>query len=94
MQGISSTAMKVAATIPSETPLSQYDPETITLELIEETTQWLLQEWPKEDGIPFPSEVFQTLKDLKLKVWAQDAKQVLRFKRLLPNKDENSRQGL
>jgi hypothetical protein len=49
------------------------DPETVTLEQIDENSHQLLQEWPKEDGIPFSREILETLRDLKLKVLAQDA---------------------
>ena len=49
------------------------DPETVTPEEIDENCRRLLQEWPKEDGIPFPREILETLRDLKLKVLARDA---------------------
>jgi hypothetical protein len=49
------------------------DPETVTVEQIDENSRRLLREWPKEDGIPFPREILETLRDLKLKVLARDA---------------------
>jgi hypothetical protein len=50
------------------------DPETVTLEQIDKHSRRLLQDWPKEDGIPFPREILETLRDIKLKVLARDAK--------------------
>jgi hypothetical protein len=46
----------------------------VTLEQIDENSRRLLREWPKEDGIPFLRENLEMLRDLKLKVLAQDAK--------------------
>ncbi|KIM77755.1 hypothetical protein PILCRDRAFT_91035 [Piloderma croceum F 1598] len=40
------------------------DPETVTLEQIDENTRRLLREWPKDDGIPFPMEILKVLRDL------------------------------
>ncbi|KIM75869.1 hypothetical protein PILCRDRAFT_91891 [Piloderma croceum F 1598] len=51
------------------------DPETVTLEQIDENTWWLLREWPKDNGTPFPMEILEVLRDLKLRVRAQDAEQ-------------------
>ena len=42
------------------------------LEQIKENTQCLLHEWPKDDGISFPREVLEMLKDLKMKVGLRD----------------------
>jgi hypothetical protein len=49
------------------------DPRTVTLQQIDENTRRLLREWPKDDGIPFPMEILEVLRDLKLKVLARDA---------------------
>src|SRR5882762_2451917 len=49
------------------------DPETVTLKQIDEHSRRLLREWPKEDGIPFPREILEMLRDIKLKVLARDA---------------------
>ena len=48
------------------------DPVTVTLEQIEEKTRRLLCEWPKDDGIPFPKEVLEMLRDLKTKIMIRD----------------------
>ena len=48
------------------------DPVTVMLEQIEEKTQCLLCEWPKDSGIPFPKEVLEMLRDLKTKVKIRD----------------------
>ena len=48
------------------------DPVTVTLEQIEEKTQCLLHEWLKDDGIPFPKEVLEMLRDLKTKIKIRD----------------------
>ena len=53
-------------------PLSWCNPETVTLEQVDENTHHLLREWPKDDGIPFPREILRVLQDLKLKVRAQE----------------------
>ena len=50
------------------------DPETVTLEQIDENTRRLLWEWPKDNGTPFPMEILEVLRDLKLRVRARDAK--------------------
>jgi hypothetical protein len=49
------------------------DPKTVTLEQIDENTQRLLWEWPKDNGTPFPMEILEVLRDLKLRVMARDA---------------------
>jgi hypothetical protein len=49
------------------------DPETATLEQIDENTWRLLREWPKDNGTPFPMEILEVLRDLKLRVRARDA---------------------
>ena len=55
------------------TPPHWCDPETVTLKQIDEHSRRLLRDWPKEDGIPFPREILETLRDIKLKVLARDA---------------------
>jgi len=49
------------------------DPETVTLEQIDENTWRLLREWPKDNRTPFPMEILEVLRDLKLRVRARDA---------------------
>jgi hypothetical protein len=49
------------------------NPETVTLEQIDENTRRLLREWPKDNGTPFPMEILEVLRNLKLKVLARDA---------------------
>ena len=52
------------------------NPETVTLEQIDENTRRLLREWPKDNGTPFPMEILEVLRDLKLRVRAQDAEKM------------------
>jgi hypothetical protein len=54
-------------------PPTFFDPETRTLEELEQTSHRLQRDWPKEDGIPFPAEILETLKALKVAVITQDA---------------------
>ena len=63
------TALSVTAT----TTPKWCDPETVTLEQIDENTRRLLREWPKDNGTPFPMEILEVLRDLKLRVRARDA---------------------
>jgi hypothetical protein len=49
------------------------DHENVTLEQIDENSCRLQQDWPKEDRIPFPAEILETLKALKVAVIARDA---------------------
>src|ERR1700683_1752040 len=49
------------------------DPETMTLTQIDENSCRLQQDWPKEDGIPFPAEILQMLRALKVAVTKRDA---------------------
>ena len=65
---------KTAAPHQVVSPPSWCNPETVTLEQIDENTRCLLREWPKDNGIPFPREILKILQDLKLKVRAQDEK--------------------
>jgi hypothetical protein len=58
------------------TAVNWSDPETVTLEQIDKNTRRLLREWPKDDGIPFPMEMLEVLRDLKLKVRARDEQRV------------------
>ena len=55
-------------------PPSWCNPETVTLEQINENTHHLLREWPKDNGILFPREILKILQDLKSKVRARDEK--------------------
>ena len=48
------------------------DPVTVTLEQIEEKTRRLLCEWLNDNGIPFPKEVLEMLRDLKMKIMIRD----------------------
>ena len=63
-----------AVPTPTRTPIKWCNPETMTLEQIKENTRRLLREWPQDNGIPFPREILEVLRDLKLKVRARDAK--------------------
>jgi hypothetical protein len=47
------------------------DSETVTFKQINKHSHQ--QDWPKEDDIPFPREILETLKDIKLKVLTKDA---------------------
>ena len=58
------------------TPIYWCDPVTVILEQIEENTQHLLCEWPKDDGIPFPNEVLGMLDSLKTEVKARDKEKI------------------
>ena len=49
---------------------------------IEENTQCLLREWPKDDGIPFPTEVLDMLNDLRMKVRSRDEERARKIKPL------------
>ena len=55
---------------------------TVTLEQIEENMRHLLHEWPKDDGIPFPREVLDTLEELKAKVRSRDEEKAQKTKPL------------
>ena len=55
-------------------PPSWCNPETVTLEQINENTHHLLREWPKDNRILFPREILKILQDLKSKVRARDKK--------------------
>ena len=50
------------------------DPETVTLEQIDENSRRLQQDWPKEDGIPFPPDMLETLRALRAAVIARDTR--------------------
>jgi hypothetical protein len=52
------------------------DPETVTLEQIDENTWRLLREWPKDNGTPFLMEILEVLRDLKLRVKARDVEKM------------------
>ena len=54
------------------TPLYWCNPMTVTSEQIEENMRWLLHEWLKDDGILFPREVLEMLRNLKMKVRSRD----------------------
>src|ERR1700683_3365882 len=53
------------------------NPETVTLEQIDENTRRLLREWPKDNGTPFPMEILEVLRDLKLRVRARDVEKMI-----------------
>jgi hypothetical protein len=69
------TPVRTANTLPvtATTTPKWCDPETMTLEQIDEKTRRLLREWPKDNGTPFPMEILEVLRDLKLMVRARDA---------------------
>src|ERR1700683_888176 len=50
------------------------DPKTVTLAQIDENSCRLQWDWPKEDGIPFPAKILETLRALKVAVITWDAK--------------------
>ena len=52
------------------------NPETVTLEQIDKNTRRLLWEWPKDNGTPFPIEILEVLRDLKLRVRARDVEKM------------------
>ena len=45
---------------------------TMAKEQIKESTRCLLRKWPKDNGIPFPREVLEMLRNLKTKVRLRD----------------------
>ena len=49
------------------------NPETVTLEQIDDNSYRLQRDWPKEDGIPFPAEMLEMLRALRVAVTKQDA---------------------
>jgi hypothetical protein len=55
-------------------PPAFFDPKTGTLEELEQTSNRLQQDWPQEDGIPFPTEALETLSALRAAVIARDAR--------------------
>ena len=59
--------------LPAASPTA-FDPETGTLEELEQTSQRLQRDWPKEDGIPFPPDMLETLRALRAAVIARDAR--------------------
>jgi len=61
-------------TVPITLPPTAFDPETGTLEDLKQTSQRLQRDWPKEDGIPFPPNILETLRALRVAVIAQDAR--------------------
>jgi hypothetical protein len=61
-------------TVPITLPPTAFDPETGTLEELEQTSQRLQRDWPKEDGIPFPPDILETLRALRAAVIARDAR--------------------
>ena len=50
------------------------DPDTVTLEQIDENSCRLQRDWPKEDGIPFPAEILEMLRALRVAVITRDAR--------------------
>jgi hypothetical protein len=75
----STTAVKSLPTAsPPTTPLpTAFDPEMSTLEELKQMSQRLQQDWPKEDGIPFPANIFKTLGALRVAVIARDTRKGL-----------------
>jgi hypothetical protein len=49
-----------------------FDPETGTLEELEQTSQRLQWDWPKEDGIPFLPDILEMLRALRAAVIARE----------------------
>ena len=68
------TSTKTPTSHQTVSPPSWCNPETVTLEQIDENTRRLLREWLKDNGIPFPREILKILQDLKSKVRVQDEK--------------------
>ena len=68
---------------PPATPLYWCDPVTVTLAQIEENTRRLLCEWPKDDSVPFPTEVLDMLNDLRMKVRSRDEERARKIKPLM-----------
>jgi hypothetical protein len=62
------------ASPPTAPPPTAFNPEMGTLEELKQTSQRLQRDWPKEDGIPFPAEILETLRGLKAAVITRDAK--------------------
>ena len=67
-------ASRITTTTTVENPPAAFDPETGTLEELEQTSQRLQRDWPKEDGIPFPPDMLETLRALRAAVIARDAR--------------------
>jgi hypothetical protein len=70
------TAISTTTTVknlPAASPTA-FDPETGTLEELEQMSQRLQRDWPKEDGIPFPPDMLKTLRVLRAAVIARDAR--------------------
>ena len=67
---------------PPATTVLWCNPVTVMLEQIEENTQCLLHEWPKDDGILFPMEVLDMLNDLRTKVRSRDEERAQKTKLL------------
>ena len=57
---------------PPATTVPWCNPVTVMLEQTEENAQCLLHEWPKDDSVPFPTEVLDMLNDLRTKVRSRD----------------------
>jgi len=68
----STTAVKSLPTAspPTAPPPTAFDPKTGTLEELEQTSQRLQWDWPKEDGIPFLADILKTLRALRVAVIA------------------------
>ena len=75
----STTAVKSLPTVspPTTPPPTAFDPETGTLEELEQTSQRLQWDWPKEDGIPFPVNILEMLRALRVAVIVQDTRKGL-----------------
>ena len=62
-------------TVTAAVPIPSWcDPETLTLAQIDENSCRLQRDWPKEDGIPFPPDMLETLGALRAAVIARDAR--------------------
>jgi hypothetical protein len=75
---ITTTSTTAVANLPATAPTTApprtfFDCKTGTLEELEQTSHRLQRDWPKEDGIPFPAEILETLKALRVAVITRDA---------------------
>jgi hypothetical protein len=64
------TAVTGSLSTTQPTPIPFYNAETMTLEELMETHHRLIQDWPPDDGIPFPEEILEVFDVLRLKIIA------------------------
>ena len=75
----STTASKSlpTASLPTIPLPTAFNPKMGTLEELEQTSQRLQWDWPKEDGIPFPVNILEMLRALRVAVIVQDTRKGL-----------------